>query len=236
MAAPVFGVFFTGHSYPITNVQAFQQASPTQWVLNVSSTVTPQFLDLKEVALFLTAPNLLPPDVALSLVRIGGGPAQGSYSLHGFTRWEEEALLRLISLSSAGLRLVQYVSVGGAAWSYRGCVHAGHPSDVFPLSWAVPPDGAALAGQVAQVGVSLEPLSEAVEKEGSKLGAKEDFAKMVGASVCRGGKGKGGAMRFARCSTCCGRVQSIKRWANLLLHHTPPPTEPPAAGGGCRWG
>lgn len=33
----------------------------------MSSLVTPAYWELKEVALFLTQPNVLPPDVALSL-------------------------------------------------------------------------------------------------------------------------------------------------------------------------
>lgn len=42
-------------------------------VLDVTSTVAPQHTDLKELALFLTAPNSLPLDAALGLyVSVGG--------------------------------------------------------------------------------------------------------------------------------------------------------------------
>lgn len=41
-------------------------------VLDVIGTVTPSYADLKEVSLFLTAPNVLPPEMALALyVSIG---------------------------------------------------------------------------------------------------------------------------------------------------------------------
>ncbi len=52
--------------------------------------------------------------------------------------------------SDAALGL--YVSVGGAAWSYRGYVAATHPSEVLPLAWPTDQTGAAV------VGVSIEPL------------------------------------------------------------------------------
>jgi hypothetical protein len=42
-------------------------------VLDVVSTVNPNYADLKEVSLFLMQPNSLPPDMALALyVSIGG--------------------------------------------------------------------------------------------------------------------------------------------------------------------
>ncbi|PRW61209.1 OPI10-like protein [Chlorella sorokiniana] len=80
-----------------------------------------------------------------------------------------------------------YVSIGGADWSYRGYVSNSHPSDVLPLSWPEPDANtqqqlaglAALPPGFAQVGVSVEPLAELAQKEGSKLGAKEDFVKAV---------------------------------------------------------
>ena len=55
----------------------------------------------------------------------------------------------------------------------------GHPSDVLPLSWPERAEAAAVGPGYAQLGVSVEPLAELGQKEGSKLGAKEDFAKMV---------------------------------------------------------
>ena len=80
--------------------------------------------------------------------------------------------------------LALYVSIGGADWAYRGFVSNQHPSEVMPLSWPEPPGGHGLAAPpgpgYAQLGISLEPLGELGQKEGSKLGAREDFAKCVG--------------------------------------------------------
>ena len=40
-----------------------------------------------------------------------------------------------------------------------------------------------------QIGISIEPGVEIIQKEGSKLGAREDFAKRVGLDLFRcGGK------------------------------------------------
>ena len=53
----------------------------------------------------------------------------------------------------------------------------------MPLSWPEPPDGVLTVPPgpgFAQLGISLEPLAELAHKEGSKLGAKEEFAKRVG--------------------------------------------------------
>lgn len=144
MSAPVFGVFFVGKSFPITNAQGFVSVDQSHWVLDVIGTVTPNFTDLKEVSLFLLQPNSLPADMGLAL----------------------------------------YVSLGGTDWAYRGFVSNSHPTEVMPLQWPQPPalggPPPAPAAGYAQIGVSLESLQELSEKEGSKLGAKEDFAKMVG--------------------------------------------------------
>lgn len=146
MAAPLFGVFFVGHSYPVTSAN-FTQVDATHWVLDVCTSVLPNFWDLKEVALFLLQPNSLEPSAALGL----------------------------------------YVKCGGADWDYRGCVHNGHPSDVMPLQWPLPAGatGMAPAAGAVQVGVSIEPGAEIIHKEGSKLGAKEDFSKRVGMDLFR---------------------------------------------------
>mmetsp|Transcript_9014 Transcript_9014/g.19382 ORF Transcript_9014/g.19382 Transcript_9014/m.19382 type:complete len:193 (+) Transcript_9014:81-659(+) len=144
-APPLFGVFFVGHSYPIF-ASHFTQVDPTHWVLDVCTTVIPNFWDLKEVSLFLTQPNSLEPSAALGL----------------------------------------YIKVGPAEWLYRGCVHNGHPSEVMPLQWPSTEQGGVLPGPgVVQIGVSLEPGVEIIQKEGSKLGAREDFAKRVGMDLFR---------------------------------------------------
>jgi len=131
----LFGVFFVGQSFPITN-QNFVQADQTHWVLDVSTMVKPQYEELKEVALFLPQPGSLDPSMGIGL----------------------------------------YVSVGGSDWSYRGCVTVAHPSDVMPLEWPKNTSGGPAA---AQIGIAVEPAAELMGKEGSKLGAREDFAKRV---------------------------------------------------------
>jgi len=75
----------------------------------------------------------------------------------------------------AGLGL--YVSVGGQDWQYRGCVSNARPSDAFPVRW--PTGEAAVAGCSAQIGVSVESLADLEQKEGCRLGQKEEFAKRV---------------------------------------------------------
>eukprot|EP01024_Parvocaulis_polyphysoides_P044677 TRINITY_DN41336_c0_g1_i9.p2 TRINITY_DN41336_c0_g1~~TRINITY_DN41336_c0_g1_i9.p2 ORF type:complete len:118 (+),score=7.14 TRINITY_DN41336_c0_g1_i9:32-385(+) len=62
----VFGVFFVGQSFPITN-QHFTQVDPTHWVLDVASTVTTDLEKLKEVTLFLLQPNVMDQQLGLGL-------------------------------------------------------------------------------------------------------------------------------------------------------------------------
>ena len=40
-------------------------------------------------------------------------------------------------------------------------------------------------GLQVQIGISIEPGAEITQKEGSKLGAREDFAKRVGMDLFR---------------------------------------------------
>ncbi|KAI3428790.1 hypothetical protein D9Q98_007609 [Chlorella vulgaris] len=75
-----FAVFFTGKSTPIAST-SFVQTDSTHWVLDATSTVLPDYHDLKEIALFLTAQGVLPPDMGLALyVSIGGA----DWSYRGF--------------------------------------------------------------------------------------------------------------------------------------------------------
>lgn len=94
----------------------------------------------------------------------------------------KEVSLFLVEPSSlpADAALALYVSIGGGGWSYRGAVTGTHPSDVFPLSWPAPQPGVPLAPGFAQIGVSIEPAAEVAQKEGSKIGAKEEFCRRVG--------------------------------------------------------
>lgn len=75
-----------------------------------------------------------------------------------------------------------YIAMGSGGWAFRGYVSSDHPSDVFPLQWPVPEPSSPLAVTVpgaVQLGIALEPLGELQQKEGSKLNAKADFAKLV---------------------------------------------------------
>lgn len=82
MPAP-FAVCFIGHSYPIPG-ETFTSAGPRQAVLDVVSTVTPQFWNLKEVALFLTTPGALDPTLGLGLyIKVANGEWQYRGCVHG---------------------------------------------------------------------------------------------------------------------------------------------------------
>ena len=86
MAAPappsLFAVFFVGQSFPIPSAH-FAQLTPTHWVLDVCTSVKPAYWELKEVALFLQAPNSLDPSLALGLyVKSGGSDWQYRGAVH----------------------------------------------------------------------------------------------------------------------------------------------------------
>lgn len=92
MSAPIFGVFFVGRSYPIADSNLIR-TDATHWVgylrlqchfagqlvlctclngvslqvLDVGAAVTRDYAELKEVALFLAQPQVLPPGQALGL-------------------------------------------------------------------------------------------------------------------------------------------------------------------------
>ncbi len=164
-----FGLVFLQRTGAVPQ-ERFTPAGPTSWVLDVPPEVS--LANLKEACLFLAADAQLPPGQALSL----------------------------------------YVSADGAEFSYRGSVSAAQPSDVFALRWpgvgepeapagtaaaaaaaatlpqwagqsgAAPPGGGALR---PRVGVSLEPLAEAAQREGERLGSREDFAKRVAMDLFR---------------------------------------------------
>jgi len=125
---------------------SFTRVDVTHWVLDVCTTISPQYQDLKEACLFLTQPGILDPSMAVEL----------------------------------------YVRCGNGEWIYRGCVHCAHPSETLPLQWPTPESGVLPQGPGAvQIGIAIEPMQVAVAKEGSKLGAKEDFAKRVGMDLFR---------------------------------------------------
>lgn len=76
MASPSpFAVVFLGHAYPVPS-SAFQQISMTNWVLDIITSVTPNYQTLKDCCLMLTAPGLLNDDMALGLyVKCGTYPS-----------------------------------------------------------------------------------------------------------------------------------------------------------------
>ena len=159
-----FGLVFLQRTGVVLQNQ-FTPAGPAAWVLDVPPSVAAA--DLKEACLFLAADAQLPPDQALSL----------------------------------------YVSADGVEFLYRGSISGARPSDVFALRWpgggasgggggagapaALPQwsgHGAAPGAEGAQrprVGVSLEPLVDAAQKEGERLGSREDFAKRVAMDLFR---------------------------------------------------
>jgi len=109
----------------------------------VCQTVKPNYGDLKEVCLYLSAPQALDPNAALGV----------------------------------------YVSCGGTDWQYRGCISSGRPSDVFPTNW--PTAGQDLVAGGARIGISVEPRAELEQKESTRLGKKEEFAKRVALDLFR---------------------------------------------------
>mmetsp|Transcript_28086 Transcript_28086/g.83221 ORF Transcript_28086/g.83221 Transcript_28086/m.83221 type:complete len:197 (-) Transcript_28086:408-998(-) len=78
-----------------------------------------------------------------------------------------------------------YLKVGPSEWLYRGCSHNGHPNEVMPLQWPDADQPMAPAPGIVQIGVSMEPAVEILAKEGSKMGARTDFAKRVGMDLFR---------------------------------------------------
>uniref|UniRef100_A0A7S0UKF1 Hikeshi-like C-terminal domain-containing protein n=1 Tax=Polytomella parva TaxID=51329 RepID=A0A7S0UKF1_9CHLO len=152
---PFFGVFFSGASYPIFS-SSCTQIDASHWVLDVCTSVAPNYWDLKEVSLFLTAPGALEAAAAA----IGGGGAE------------------------VGLALYSRAATGD--WAFRGAVHSGCPSAVMLTQWPLsdsdlPPPGPG----VVQIGISLEPLASVLSQLGTQIGSKEDFARKVATDLFR---------------------------------------------------
>lgn len=187
-------------------------------VLDATSTVTPDYHDLKEVR---PGGSSRPP---ASSAHLGGacrrastGPlaALPARPSHPFPLPSTPCALQVaLFLTQAnvlppGMGLALYVSIGGADWAYRGFVSNQHPSEVMPLSWPEAPGGQGLGAPpgpgYAQLGISLEPLGELGQKEGSKLGAREDFAKCVGLDLFNFMQ-VGGCVPGLPCGGWCTRV------------------------------
>ena len=80
--------------------------------------------------------------------------------------------------------LCMYIKAGDAPWEYCGCVANAKPSDVFTLRWPVD-EATGRAYPTAAVGVSVEPLTSALEKEAALVQHKETFAKRVAEDLFR---------------------------------------------------
>ena len=75
-AMGLFGLVFVGKSFPVDASQV-AQISQTNWVLDVTQSVTPAYTDLKEICLFLSSPASLDQSCALGLyVSCAGGDWQ----------------------------------------------------------------------------------------------------------------------------------------------------------------
>jgi hypothetical protein len=151
----MFALAFVGASFPIPSA-SFQQVGPARWTLDVCSVVQTGYDALREAVLLLASPQALPAPGA------PGGPA-------------------------APLALGLYVRCGDSPatdpWLYRGCVHAGRPTEVVSLQWPSRPDTAgerfAPAPGTALLGVAVEPLAELEARESTRLGAQLQLARAV---------------------------------------------------------
>ncbi|DBB14244.1 hypothetical protein WJX82_010352 [Trebouxia sp. C0006] len=83
------------------------------------------------------------------------------------------------------LALGLYISIGGAEWQYRGYVSNSQPSEVMPLQWPEQDQPLTVGPGTIHLGVSLEPQAEIVQKEGTKLASRQDFAKQVALDLFR---------------------------------------------------
>ncbi|KAF5828444.1 hypothetical protein DUNSADRAFT_17594 [Dunaliella salina] len=106
------------------------------------------------------------------------------------TYWELKELTLFLTqpnILDPSLALGLYLKIGNSnEWLYRGCVHQGHPAELVPLQWpSGEQDAVYPAPGAVQIGVSVEPAAEIVNKEGSKLAAREEFAKLVGVDLFR---------------------------------------------------
>ena len=123
-------------------------------LLDVGATVTRDYADLKEIALFLAQPNVLPPGQALGLYISVSGEWQVCHIPQ--LQAHQVAFNRITELLCATICYVHTLST----MQWRGFVSNEHPSEVMPLQW---PEitGGSLTGTnhpAVQLGVSLEPL------------------------------------------------------------------------------
>jgi hypothetical protein len=92
------------------------------------------------------------------------------------TTRDDDATDRLTTTRGAATRAVlddhsalcMYIKAGDAPWEYCGCVANAKPSDVFTLRWPMD-EATGRAHSTAAVGVSVEPLASALEKEAALI-------------------------------------------------------------------
>lgn len=145
-----FGVHFVGKTCAIAG-SAFAQTDSTHWILDVTSAIQPlQHTDLKQVSLFLTAPNALPPNTALSLYVSVGISGTEDWQYRGYISNDHPS--DVLPLMWPEPREA-YVNPTG--------------STGFPAGWA-------------KIGVLLEPLSQVSARESPKARAQEEYARKVG--------------------------------------------------------
>lgn len=143
-AMSIFGVFFVGKSFPVTDAN-FTRVDNTHWVSERRS----QGLKRGAHSYFLPHPSLLRPAPTPPLPCPSTTPtraeAAGLQVLDvtvvnpAYEELKEVALF----LTAPGAMDPQfgvglYVSVGGSEWSYRGYVGSAHPSEVMPLQVSHP--------------------------------------------------------------------------------------------------
>lgn len=122
----LFGVFFVGQSFPITDSN-FLRADNTHWVCPHTPPKLRCPIATCPVRGFVRPSDISPPcplqvlDVAATVK----------------PQYEDLKEVALFLPQPGGLDpsmgIGLYVSVGGSEWSYRGCVSVAHPSDVMPL-------------------------------------------------------------------------------------------------------
>jgi hypothetical protein len=114
-------VCFPGHSYPIT-AEHWARVDETHWVLDVCTMVRPQYWEVKEVR-----------EAAEQLA--AARPEWRHTALTTMAARSPQVTLFLCAPNTLApdLALGLYVKCGDSQWLYRGCVHAGHPSEAMPL-------------------------------------------------------------------------------------------------------
>ena len=200
-AAPPFGILFTGSKvgFPVLS-SAFTQTGPTQWVLDLRSlagaagagTTTTirelqELLGVKDVTLFVSAPNSLPAGAGLALyVAVVNSPAEATspaWQYRGCVAEGKPSDAFPLSFPSSG----EGESGGGEETSSS----SSSSFSLLPLLSLVPAATTAGAGagaapsSTALVGVSLEPAADLASRESSSVASRLEFGRRVGLDLFR---------------------------------------------------